>query len=257
MAEKSRPTRPTYHLELGAEGTDAFFVVTRSVANRIEIVSIALDYVLYRVVYFKEAGDCHSYLFGFRFKQPFIYKETLRDKLRLSEETYRQLYRLADILMRAYLYGYHKDKFLGKKAYQRIQGGDRFRIRRLAQYAFTVQVNEVDYTFSYQLVSEDIVMYPPLGIENLDEHTAAFLTGFARIIFMAYMVYERKPGRMLEDLYLFPELQGQEPVRWVRNMWNAERTWRLEAIGKPPFPIPAADRGAPLSQLLLFGPGIL
>jgi hypothetical protein len=223
MAKTSRPKRPYYHLEMGAPEVEGFFIFLLGAINRIELVSVAFEYVIFRVVYPER-----SYLFGFRRGYPFIYPDRTQRKIRLSTEAYHALYRIADVLMIAVFCGVQAN-YHHKKGSLRTDTGDLFRLSSLLPSQCVVGVNGVEYAFVH---SEGEYFFRGSD-ETIPPALRRFLYGFLPLVMRTYRPYRRKLGERLDELSLYPDLE-QEPPRKVRQMRHQNDIERLRAQGKPP-----------------------
>jgi hypothetical protein len=219
---------PNYFLELGADWTEAFFIISATTSDRIEIVKIAWDHVVFRVVY-----TDRSYRFGFRFAKPCVIRMQDLRKIRIASETYRQLYRLADILMRAWLAGVQEKYQITGKGYHWLNSGDKFKIRSIRRTAFVVEAEGCEFEFRMRYVTEGERVCCLEGIEEIySQSLRRFLFGFAELAMRAYVPYERVPGEKLAELALYPDLERETP-RKSRQMRTRKRQEILKAQGKP------------------------
>ncbi|MDB5189317.1 MAG: hypothetical protein JWL82_274 [Parcubacteria group bacterium] len=244
MPRAPKAKLPTSHFELGADGTNAFFVFTNTVINRIEIVSISLKYVIFRVCY-----PDRSFLFGFRFGKPFIRSVRLENKIRLAAETYRELYRLADSFMHASLAGVQENFEVKHKGYYRLNDGERFKIRSIRAREFIVECDKLLYVFE-PFYSGDEVQSSLRGTgDGLPKALRTFLFGFSRIAMTAYTPYKRVEGELLQPLALYPDHEAEAP-RKTRQMRTRKKLEALKAMGKPAKSVPKKEPAPPLTRNL-------
>lgn len=241
MPKRSLAPPSDYHLELGAEGTHAFFVVGLSTVNRIEVASIYVDRVVFRVVYPER-----SYQFAFRFGRPCIYHQPFLQKIRLSAETYTILYRLADALMRAYLAGVQPAyRMPADKGHFWLNGGERFQIASVRKSTFSVNVQDDAFVFARRSGQ----YFVRGSIERLSDRLRSFLFGFGALLMDAYLPYERVEGKPLEPLALYPDLE-KEPPKKKRRMRMSEKERELERLSKPAKSVPKKRLVPPVSGSL-------
>jgi len=231
----------TYHIEAGAEGGHAFFIFGLGAINRIEIVSIGFTEVTFKVVYPNQ-----SYLFGFSFGRPCIYRSAERVKIRLSAETYRELYRLADVFMHAMLAGVQERYQIKGKGFHWLNGGERFKICSLRQSEFVVEVEKVRYTFVREWILGEEVICMKGSDRDIPEPLRLFLHRFAPLVLNAYVPYQRVEGDQLDPLALFPDLE-KEPPRKVRQQPQRRKQKELNRMGKPSESKPMPRLSPPVS----------
>jgi hypothetical protein len=193
--------------------------------HRIELVSVAFEYVIFRIVY-----PHKSHLFGFRRGYPFNYPARLERKVRISEETYKSLYRIANVLLAAVFCGIQTN-YEHKKGSLRAEGGYLFKLRSLLPSVCVIEFEHEEYTFAH---SEGEYFFRG-SVEAMPQQLHRFLHRFLPLLMQRYKPYERKLGERLEELTLYPDLEEEAP-RKVRQMRHKRRLEELERQGKPAQP---------------------
>jgi hypothetical protein len=226
------PARPKlsdfyYHLEPGAEDVPAFFIFLDHRIDRIELASVAFEYVMFRAVY-----PQRSYLFGFRRGYPYNYPDRTKQRIRLAPETYQVLYHLANMLIAAVFCGVQPN-YAHKKGWLRIETGESLKLCSLLPSVVTLETRTGKMRRAYVYRRQYGEYYFEGSIDEMSAGMRRFLTRFLPLAMGTYRPYERKLGEQLDPLALYPNLEAVPPrkERQLRHKRNVER---LTAQGKPP-----------------------